>query len=265
MFPKNIDIDNVSPLDEFVLKDRMFEFPVLYLCHSSNKKEIEIKESKLTHFIDSGKHLNKESSLRFLESSFCQDKSVENVSVLDESQSSTTSPVPTSSKRPQDPINELMAAQCVSTKLTKLCQLTEENNNLLKDSIKEQIKFRKLMQRHFPPNPQRVIQEEREDTKEPVLFNGQNLVTLGSKNLDKSNFALVLARRLWSDDELKTYRLLPKRSKTGRPEFSPTKTQLFINASCNRFNIEPDSEELTMMARAVNQLGNDLVKDKRKR
>ena len=68
--------------------------------------------------------------------------------------------------------------------------------------------------------------------REPVLFADTNLTSIGYRNLSPRNYGLLIARRLWSDEELKSQRLRPRRS-GGRPPLSPNRTTSFEEALKN--------------------------------
>ena len=93
-----------------------------------------------------------------------------------------------------------------------------------------------------------------------AIFNGQNVTTLGDKNMDMSSYGVMLARRMFTDDEIKSSMLFPTRS-TARPSLSPTRSQIFREAVTARFGDEDIKEAVV----AVNCLGNDLKRGKRKR
>ena len=83
---------------------------------------------------------------------------------------------------------------------------------------------------------------------------------MGSKNLDPSQFGVFLARFLFTDDDIEKKMLHPKRS-SSRPPLSPSRSKVFKEAITNRFGREAMDEAV----RAVNSLGNDLKKGRRKR
>lgn len=94
----------------------------------------------------------------------------------------------------------------------------------------------------------------------PVLFNNTDVARLGHNNMDPSQFAVCLARHLFSDEEIERNMLFPKRS-SSRPPLSPNRSNILKNAVMSRFR-EDCTEEAY---RAVNCLGNDLKKGRRKR
>ena len=94
-----------------------------------------------------------------------------------------------------------------------------------------------------------------------IFYKGMDLVTLGRNNLEPSRYAAKLGRALFSDEELQQGMLFPKRS-TGRPSLSPSRSSIFKRAFQERF---PEEEEMEIGVAAVNCLGNDLKKGKRKR
>ena len=94
----------------------------------------------------------------------------------------------------------------------------------------------------------------------PVIYNDTNIATLGHKNLDPSQFGLLLSRHLFTDEELKEKMLYPKRT-SGRSALSPVRSQKFVEAVESRFCDEAVDEAI----RSANSLGNDLKKGRRKR
>lgn len=100
---------------------------------------------------------------------------------------------------------------------------------------------------------------------EPVMFGEINLAELGPRSLDVTNFALTVARKLWSDDELKLGMVSKKRVNRGRPPLSPLRTSLLFDSLKSRFKLDDNGDELEEACRAINQLGNDINSGKRKR
>ena len=94
----------------------------------------------------------------------------------------------------------------------------------------------------------------------PVMYNDTDLAILGHRNLDPSQYGVFLARHLFNDQELSSNMLFPKRS-TSRPPLSPNRSRKFVEAVANRF----DDEAIEEATKAVNSLGNDLKKGRRKR
>lgn len=94
----------------------------------------------------------------------------------------------------------------------------------------------------------------------PVFYKGVDVASLGSRNFDPSQFGVTLGRYFFSDDELQKNMLHPKRQ-SGRPPLSPERSQLFTKAINSRFG----ADALEEAVRAVNSLGNDLKKGRRKR
>jgi hypothetical protein len=63
------------------------------------------------------------------------------------------------------------------------------------------------------------------EMEEKIMYN-DDVLNLASPSRDPSTFALAVAEKLWSSDEL-TAGALDKRRKSGRPPLSPKRTSLF--------------------------------------
>jgi hypothetical protein len=124
--------------------------------------------------------------------------------------------------------------------------------------LKESRKLRRLIGLQSNRNGQAAAAvEDQAPNPEPVMHNDTNLATLGERNLSPSEFGILLARQLWSDEELRAGLLLPRRRSlnNARQGMSPTRSGLFVRACRSRFG----DEVATETARdAANQLGCDL-------
>ena len=97
---------------------------------------------------------------------------------------------------------------------------------------------------------------------EPVIYNGRNLCAMGCANQAPTVFGQLISRELFTDEELEQKMLFPVRD-TGRQPLSPTRSSLFKKAIMSRFH--DDDEALRASIAAVNQLGIDLKRGRRKR
>jgi hypothetical protein len=158
---------------------------------------------------------------------------------------------------------------------------TQSTNSILLNILKEQQKTNELLQqsisyqREHSKHLKKLHKKCLSDSTKPVadvevsllpkvMYENVNLTAIGSRSLDPSNYGLVLARQLWTDEELKGGMLAKKRSSSGRPPLSPNRSLLFNEAIKARFGFE-ENDCLTDAQRAVNQLGNDLRSGKRQR
>ena len=98
---------------------------------------------------------------------------------------------------------------------------------------------------------------------EPVVFENQNLIECAPRNATPSLFGIEVARVLWNDDELKSGRIGTCKRRRGRPSLDIERQALWIKACETRFH--HDYDMMDQAKAAVNQLGNDLNQNKRKR
>ncbi|MEL7308445.1 MAG: hypothetical protein AAGK05_11630 [Pseudomonadota bacterium] len=133
-----------------------------------------------------------------------------------------------------------------------LCEMKKISSILRKDqhSLEKLVKEVKSVKKVLPKNPATTPLTDCEIS--PVYFNNADLTRLGHNNMDPSQFAICLARHLFSDEEIERNMLFPKRS-SSRPSLSPNRSNIFKNAVLSRFR-ENSMEEA---CRAVNCLGTD--------
>lgn len=96
-----------------------------------------------------------------------------------------------------------------------------------------------------------------------VMFNGIDLTLLGHNNLEPTIYAELIARRLFTDEEMSKCMLFPIREHGARKPLSPTRSSIFKRAVQSRFR--DDEDALKSAISAVNQLGNDIKRGRRKR
>ena len=282
LYPANLDHECVQPLTAFEMKDRLERFEALYVTHSSSYSEIERKQNLLQNYISSGQTLDAKSSLSFLRESFGDDESS-----ISQSQNLTLS---TSEIQPDPPVDfdvtvssqqaplETSVLQQMFEKQIEILHYQEKSFKLFQTMAKNIERSRKLLYKianrsvktgEFATDGNRTeplgSEPQVEDIfpREPVIFEGTDLVSFGKKNANIVSFGLDIARRLWSDDELKNGRLLPRRSR-GRPSLSHEKSGLWTKAVQTRFQLD-DAEDMRPAIVAVNQLGVDLKSGKRMR
>lgn len=97
----------------------------------------------------------------------------------------------------------------------------------------------------------------------PVLYKDCDLTKIGERNMTPTEYGIELARKLWTDDELREGILCPKRrAPSTRQALDPNRSRLFLQACRSRFKDEVN----TVSARdAANQLGCDIRRGIRKR
>ena len=280
LFPKNLNLKSISPLEEILLKDSFSTFSGLYVCHSSSESEVEIKRVRLQHFIDSGKHLNSESSLKFLNESLRDDSSSQEIlpsietsytlhntssfselsEVMIESHTVTNETSDReASTLPENVTEKVLEFLTVSQKSsTVLVVEQKKTNDILSQLLTETKKVKKALKQSSKKEPVEV-----RENVEPVMFNDLDLTKIGNKNLDLTNCALKIARTLWTDDELRCSRLFPKREIGDKKPLSPTRSNLFKSTLKRRFQIS--NEDLDPAVLTVNQLCADIKAGKRRR
>lgn len=221
-----------------------------------------MKQTRLQRYIDSGQHLNADDSLRFLNASFSwSDMGEGDVeanhettrAILEEDLTNETTEFSTISSVPE------------ANEMQQLILLQKESNKLLKEIILGQARLRRTLNKYSQTSEKKPLQCSNDEQRpsKSVVFQGTNLVKIGARNLDISQYGTLIARKLWDDESLKKCRLLPSRVK-GRPSLSPTRSNIWLSAMKHRFSID-DTDEIKPAITAVNQLGSDLALGKRKR
>lgn len=256
--PKDLDLDTVKEMDQFVVVDHKVEYNVQYISHSSSQSEIQLKMEKLQKMLDSGKVIDEDTSFGFL------DRSLEaNVSKSHDSDSHDTVESINSASTSTDTITTSPTSLLSPhNELQQLISLQKQSNNLLEELIRGQGRLRRTISKCALVEKKSVATSALEPT-EPVHFHGKDLVKIGASNLDMCQYGTMIARKMWNDEELKNGRLLPLRSK-GRPSLSPIRSNIWIKAMKSRFSID-DLSDMKQAITAVNQLGSDIGLGKRKR
>lgn len=281
LFPKKKNLNSVKPLEKWTIADGAFSFEAYYLCHSNSEEEIKIKRGRLQRHIDSGKQLDSNTSLRFLNESFCSagdfekgtatenngTTAVETTTATEQEISEIELPVP--ENVPDITLFDVNSEvfTTLNDKMSTLVSLFEANNEIQSEILKEVSKMKRILHRQLQSETQKPISRVDNlelENSEPVLYNGVDLSRIKPNNLDLTNFSLKVARILWSDEDLKHHRLLPKRAIGKRQEsLSPVRTELFKRSVKTRFG--EDEDLLATAVAAVNQLGSDISRDKRRR
>lgn len=261
LFPKTMDLESIKPLQEVTLRDQCGEFLCRYISHSPSNDEMKVRQARLQRFIDSGRHVDADTSLRFLHDSF-------DMSVRDEVEAGCSFDEPVAQTEPTvEPPEETSPMVKINQQLHVVIKCLEENNRLLKDNLKENIKIKKLLRvtRDHSAVTQTygLLDSQEGEERSPVIYNGVDMLKIKPFNLDVSNYAIKVARLLWSDSELKNSRLLPKRETGRKGSMSPERTKIFKNAIEGRFSA--DETQMASAIAAVNQLGSDLTRGKRVR
>lgn len=273
LFPKDLDLSKISPLTEILLRDSISKFKGLYVCHSESKSEIDMKMANLQRHIESGGCINADSSLNFLRNSFNEDDNdTDSTILLEEEEAPRSSSGLVNDGSCNDQITQLhnptesLIEESVSQKLEHLIRVSEKTNKLLSDSLREHARTRKLLGRWLQKLKPHEIEHDSEGTwtVEPVLYNETDLLKIGNKNLDVTNYGLKIARTMWTDAELMESRLLPKREISSKKPLSPNRSDLFKRAIISRFRLH-DEDEVYPAIHAVNQLCTDLKAGKRRR
>lgn len=95
----------------------------------------------------------------------------------------------------------------------------------------------------------------------PVMFGDTNLTIMGDRHLEPTVYGQLVARTLFTDEELEQKKLFSRRD-SGRPHMSPNRSELLRAALMARFG---DDDAFRDAVSSINQLGNDLKRGKRKR
>lgn len=153
----------------------------------------------------------------------------------------------------------------LSRRLAKMNDNQLKTNKLLASLNNEVTKVRKLLARFVTEKYKTGAAVEtpavENETQDPVLHNGLDLLKAGRRNFEMTHFALHIARILWTDAELMEKRLFPKSQNI--PPLSPIRSEKF--ATCIKRKYRLDDEHIEPAVRAVNQLALDIKNGKRKR
>lgn len=263
LLPKTFDLNQAKPLEAVSLKDKVTDGVInsYYLYHSNDKDDISLRRERLQRMIDSGRHIDKDSSLNFLNSSFCEGDS--QLTDADSLPSGVENSVATNASHQR--IDDQGETKHL---LMTLNNNIVENTNLQKEILKELQKCRRNTSRILNSlNTDKGRKEPQPPESlacEPEVYEGFDLTELKPHNMDLSAFGLKVARKLWTDDELATCRLLPRRDTGRKNSLCKEKSEVFRRAIMKRFHFV-DEEDIIPAVTAVNQLGSDLSRGKRKR
>ena len=280
LFPKDVDFETIKPLTEVCLTDKLVTFSGMFISQSESETEANTIQKRLQHYIDSGKCIDADASLAFLNDSFSSEDRADNgrdATVTDSSLPDV--PVPGCSTGTID-IDGSSVEKCGKNETTReheqgitntlmraLMKKMDTRERILNAILNEQIKTRKVLQKAFPKKTNSGVCRETGDANnqsyESVMFNDKDLVGVGPRNLDVSRYSLRIARIMWDDEELTAGRLFPKRS-NGITPLSPGRSATFKKAVISRFNLDDEDDVLPGVA-AVNQLCIDLNAGKRRR
>ena len=261
LLPMDFDINTVRA------KDTIFVKPDLtgqLIAKSDSCKDMEIYKRRLERKLDEGVNVAN-SSLTFLNNasfSECEEQSSEDYCAdADDSNHDTVICSEIDDGRPT--LNSRKYE--VSSKQNSTCCLTchangESQNELLSKIIKTQNVIIKELKKNRKTN-HTGTKEGVTDLK-PVIYQDENLTLIGNPRMPPSLFGQCVARKLFSDNELGNSMLFPIRE-TGRRSLSPNRSDIFKRAVSARFNDDEDAIQTSIYA--VNQLGNDIKRGRRKR
>ena len=267
LLPKNFHSTKVKEKEVIQLKYSNSFVSAMYISQASTLDELHLKQTLMTKHLDEGGSIDLDSSLGFLRPNIIYEPGLpgasgEPISVHEADEN-------------RNCLNDSMVSE--SHEAISRTENTSQENSipLLKESIKlqkqileELVRFRRQEARrwrrsmrdaHVEPPVDQV-----EGNFEEEMYNGKDLVKIKPFNMDISQYGTKVSRILWTDEELSEGRLLPRRS-TGRSgTLSPNRTLIFKRAVKKRFHLSED-EDLSPAITAVNQLGSDVNRGKRRR
>ncbi|XP_065654476.1 uncharacterized protein LOC136081118 [Hydra vulgaris] len=220
LLPNNLSFNEVTENQEIMLKPDILAIVISKSRYMKDmevyKKRMELKISKGFDVVnDSFSFLNKsinESLLSNLKP-ICQTDI--NYEESDDSLSSVDLEMDSQIKNPKKKV------ESVTKPLPTLDVLLQ--NDLLKLQLKAQKKILlelKSIKKLLKKEKIIPVADEAIPNHYPVMFNGEDLVLLGERNMEVTKFAICVARKLFTDDELKTHNLFKQRE-SGRPSLSP--------------------------------------------
>ena len=264
-FPHGTNVRNALPKERVRLRD---ETVATVIAVSDDKNDILKLQQRLEKKLNKCSHIQiEEDSFRFL------DRTSEAEGNGESFASSPASPVTSppcsaaaSASQPECNIStsvspsdrEIPTPVSVEAKLLRpLVQRSGRQEKLLTAILRELKR-----QRPKRSTDAQVLTQVDKDL-EPVVFENQNLIECAPRNATPSLFGIEVARILWNDDELKNGRIGTCKRRRGRPALDIERQALWIKACETRFH--HDCDMIDQAKAAVNQLGNDLKQDKRKR
>lgn len=273
LLPSGYDYGSSSVRDEIRMKPG---FKAIILAKSERKDDLRLYERRLSQKLDNEKP-KFDDSFGFMEKS----TNLSQATSEESTDMSLTASDENPKQTPEEDSDDTVILSCTeqektdnedhSTSFLDISQTTakhdlktlsvlKQNAILMKKQLQTQNEILKQLKSIKRLMKGKGEMKMREDV-EAVIYEGTNLATIGHRNMDPSQFGVQLARHLFSDDELTSNMLFPKRS-SGRPALSPTRSEKFYEAVKSRFREE---EAVAEAARSANSLGNDLKKGKRKR
>jgi len=237
---------------------------------------------KLTKRLDSKKPMSSNTSFSFLDDSTASVSSVSRnakCNTLHEQSDSSTSQESTTSslsltssdeegtlkrrvdlktRKPQVH-HEFQNATAVSYD-PSISHLLRENNRFQRNIVRELRRLRQSIRRMSPAT--QPSDANNEPPLQPVLFHGVDLTTSGKRNMDHCQCAIYLARKLFTDSEMRGKSIFPKRVDS-KPPLSPHRSQVLADAIKSRFHYDDESPELQEAFNSVNQLTSDVTRGKR--
>ena len=263
--------ENLVKLQQVEFSNGGETFTAEYIMHSDKEKDVEGEAKKLNRKLldNSSERLNSSFFNTSAEAtqSRAQSRSRSNESDSNESDSDESSPSPT--RRPPKPRQVTGPGSAGTTEsnlvleggFLRLCSLVSANNQLQRRQLKQLVKIRKGISRGIS-RLSSVTEEIPTEPMEPVMFGNTDLTKLGKRNIEPSRFAVLVARTVFSDEEMKGKSLFPKRV-TSKPSLSPTRSDLIARTLKSRFHLNDDSEGLQEAVNAVNQLTADVSRGRR--
>lgn len=238
---------------------------------SNSKQDLEVAHDRLEARLDESKSFDaRKSSLGFLcDNASCDDDEVCEPSeeqtrcgTSQRSNSQSINPVEHDNSTDEEIVEERIQAE--TSIMNEVLKQLKRCNKLQHQHLNEQVKCRKILTKLLKRSPGGT-EDNHTVSPDPVIYNGVDLTSLGPNRLDVSNFSLLVARKLWKDEELMKNRLFPKRN-TSRGSLSPNRSKTFESAIRSRFRCaDDDDDDLRVAINAVNQLGSDIKSGKRRR
>ena len=283
-WPKDLKGENLTKGDLVTLGSGDKQFDAEFITSSDSFRKIEEKAKKLQRRLNSNRLLD-DTNFSFLNSSTNSavlpsqrdDKNETDYDIDHESDTSddsdSNSSLKSSSCSDQSLLRGNFAGKTLKTQKPSLirsiprtsfdssvqvCRLLRETNRILTKQTQEIRRLRQsILRSHAHPDISSDF-----DKCDPVIFKDIDITKMGRKNLDHTQYAIYLIRKLFTDEELVGKSIFPKRV-TSKPPLSPRRSQAVSDAIKSRFQFDFESPQLQECFNSINQLTADVSRGKR--
>lgn len=268
LLPIDFDYEKVGPKDTIKIKPDLVG---TLIAKSEYSKDMEIYKRRLEKKLHEDEDfVVANSSLGFLDTSVAapsESSPADGAKPDDSSEDEmNTSTALIAASTVSEPIQTQRPTQKASvedqySKLDAILAKMNDNQKMKRDLLKTTVSIYKELKALRKLLTKGAEEKAEKPCTTPVFYRDTNLSVMGHNNMAPSIYGELIGRHLFSDEELSTFMLFPVRE-SARKTLSPTRSNVFKDAVLARFG---DNDSLKCAVAAVNQLGNDLKRGRRKR